>query len=129
WQGLASRGRQRERSRTMSTRTLDSRTGRSRVACTLVLLAGLMLAGAATVWAQSDAPAAADNPSAPKPTARAVPPIIELGHFRPHDARGLNVVEAPKAEGVPYDGFKIQWGAAFNQQFQGQRPAQTATPV
>jgi hypothetical protein len=55
--------------------------------------------------------------------------MIELGHFRPHDARGLNVFEAPKEEGVPYDGFKIQWGAAFTQQFQGLRHENTATPV
>jgi len=60
----------------------------------------------------------ADNPSAPKATARAIPPPIEIAFYRAHDARGLNVFEAPKEEGVPYTGFKLQWGAAFTQQFQ-----------
>ena len=33
--------------------------------------------------------------------------------------RGINVFEAPKAEGVPFTGFKMSFGAAFTQQFQG----------
>ncbi|HTM57282.1 MAG TPA: hypothetical protein VL123_02580 [Candidatus Udaeobacter sp.] len=45
-------------------------------------------------------------------------PSVEIQYFRPHDARGLNVFEAPKVEGAPYEGNKIQWGAAFTQQFQ-----------
>jgi len=38
------------------------------------------------------------------------------------------VFEAPKEEGVLYTGFKIQWGAAFTQQFQGLRHENTANP-
>ena len=46
-------------------------------------------------------------------------PAIEIQHIRPADARGLNVFEPPKNDGVPYTGFKLAWGAAFTQQFQG----------
>lgn len=58
------------------------------------------------------------NPSAIKPTERAQEVPIHVSYFRPNDARGLNVFEAPKRETVPYKGFDIQWGAAFTQQFQ-----------
>ncbi len=44
---------------------------------------------------------------------------ITLQHYRPNDQRGINMFEAPKDEGVSYDGFKIDFGAAFTQQFQG----------
>jgi len=46
-------------------------------------------------------------------------PTIEIQHIRPMDWRGLNVFEAPKDDAVPYTGFKLTWGAAFTQQFQG----------
>src|SRR5438094_7043733 len=92
-------------------------SGRCIVALSLVLLA---------------APAAAQDASAPDSatggtatprydTARVQPQPIQLGHFRPFDARGINVFEPPKAEGVTYDGFKLEWAAAFTQQFQGLR--------
>ena len=111
----------------MRTHLLDKGRSAGRVACGVALLVGLALAAAGTAWAESDSPAT-DNPSAIKPTSRAIPPPIEIGYFRPHDARGLNVFEAPKEEAVTYDGFKIQWGAAFTQQFQGLRHENTAAP-
>jgi hypothetical protein len=46
-------------------------------------------------------------------------PTIEIQHFRPADQRGLNMFEPPKKDEVPYTGFKLSWGAAFTQQFQG----------
>lgn len=45
-------------------------------------------------------------------------PAITIQHLRPSDQRGLNVFEAPKEDGVPYAGFRLDWGAAFTQQFQ-----------
>src|SRR4051812_46267517 len=45
-------------------------------------------------------------------------PAIEMQNYRPEDKRGINVFEAPKDESVEYGGFKLQWGAAFTQQFQ-----------
>lgn len=69
------------------------------------------------------------NPSAPKATERAEPQPVVISHFRPYDARGLNLFEPSKQEGVPYDGFKLAWGAAFTQQYQSLAHKNAATPV
>ena len=45
-------------------------------------------------------------------------PAIVIQNTRPSDRRGLNVFEPPKNDGVPYTGFKLDFGAAFTQQFQ-----------
>lgn len=55
-------------------------------------------------------------------------PKIELQNYRPEDQRGINVFEPPKTDNAPYDGFKIYWGAAFTQQFQGLDHKNTASP-
>ena len=55
-------------------------------------------------------------------------PAIEFQHIRPADARGLNVFEPPKDDSIPYTGFKLGWGAAFTQQFQGLQHSNTAAP-
>jgi hypothetical protein len=55
-------------------------------------------------------------------------PTVEVQNYRPEDKRGINVFEAPKDESVPYTGFKLQWGAAFTQQFQGLDHSNTAAP-
>jgi hypothetical protein len=52
-----------------------------------------------------------------------------IQRLRPVDSRGINVYEAPKFDGVPYTGFKLGWGAAFTQQFQGLEHSNTAAPV
>jgi hypothetical protein len=39
-------------------------------------------------------------------------------YFRPMDKRGLNMFETPKVAGVPFNGFALQLGASFTQQFQ-----------
>ena len=57
-------------------------------------------------------PAAAQDP-APVPSR----PIV-LQHFRPNDQRGINMFETPKDEGVEYNGFKLDFGAAFTSQLQ-----------
>ena len=58
----------------------------------------------------------------------ATAPNVEMQNYRPEDKRGINVFEAPKDEGIGYDGFKLQWGAAFTQQFQGLDHSNTASP-
>ena len=58
----------------------------------------------------------------------AMAPKVEVQNYRPEDKRGINVFEAPKDESVAYDGFKLQWGAAFTQQFQGLDHSNTAAP-
>src|SRR5437762_10030311 len=45
-------------------------------------------------------------------------PIV-IQHLRPADSRGLNVFEAPKDDPIAYTGFRLDFGAAFTQQFQG----------
>jgi hypothetical protein len=52
------------------------------------------------------------------PASRTVNPIV-IQHLRPVDKRGINMFEAPKDDNVPYTGFRVDWGAAFTQQFQG----------
>jgi hypothetical protein len=55
-------------------------------------------------------------------------PGIVMQNYRPEDKRGINVFEAPKDESLAYEGFKLQWGAAFTQQFQGLDHSNTADP-
>lgn len=92
------------------------------------------LAGAAVLALALGAPGAFaqtepdSNLSAPPATERARPAVIVIDRLRPHDARGLNVFEAPKHETVPYTGFQIQWGAAFTQQYQDLNHDNTANP-
>lgn len=45
-------------------------------------------------------------------------PQITIQRLRPVDQRGINVFETPKRDAVRYTGFKLDWGAAFTQQFQ-----------
>ncbi len=63
----------------------------------------------------------------PRPPAYIARPA-EIQHYRPVDQRGINVFEAPKEAGVPYTGFKLNFGAAFTQQFQSLDHSNTATP-
>ncbi|HYC51210.1 MAG TPA: hypothetical protein VEB19_08910, partial [Gemmatimonadaceae bacterium] len=71
--------------------------------------------------------AAQDSSETPKDTTTAKPaaavwslvPQQVIQYARPGDQRGLNMFESPKQEGVPFTGFKLGWGAAFRQQFQG----------
>jgi hypothetical protein len=66
--------------------------------------------------------------AAPPATPRAQVRMITLSHFRPHDARSLTLFEPPKPEIVPYEGFRLEWGAAFTQQFQALDHENNATP-
>jgi hypothetical protein len=54
-------------------------------------------------------------------------PVIQ--NLRPADQRGINVFETPKDDGVPFTGFKLDWGGAFTQQFQSLTHENTASPV
>jgi len=51
----------------------------------------------------------------------------EIQYYRPMDQRGINVFESPKEEGVPYTGFKLNFGAAFTQQYQALDHSNSAT--
>ena len=101
----------------------------------LATLAGALPAAAQTVSLASatraDSAAHADSttakPKPAKPMRYAAPPT-EIQHLRPADQRGLNVFESPKEEGVAFDGFKLNWGGAFTQQFQNITHQNSAAP-
>ena len=99
-----------------------------RWACAAALVALLAMPAAAQDEASYDTAGVGQNPSAPAAMERAHPQLIQISHFRAHDVRGLNIFEPSKAEGVPYTGFKLQWGAAFTQQFQDLKHQNTAAP-
>jgi hypothetical protein len=53
-------------------------------------------------------------------------PQITMQYYKPQDQRALNQFETPKVAGANFDGFKLSWGAAFTQQFQGLSHQNTA---
>ena len=61
-------------------------------------------------------------------TAVSKAPSIEIQYMRANDQRGVNVFETPKVAGASYGGFKLSFGAAFTQQFQGLGHSNTAAP-
>jgi hypothetical protein len=71
---------------------------------------------------------AATKPVKEKRSFLSTAPQIEMQNYRPEDKRGINVFEAPKDEAADYAGFKLQWGAAFTQQFQGLDHSTTSAP-
>ena len=99
--------------------------------------AALLVSG--TAVAQQVPPAETPTETAPatdpKPDAEKPPDLnilkerpISMQHFRPLDKRGLHIFEAPKAPGVEYTGFKLDWGAAFTSQVQSLSHSNTALP-
>src|SRR5688572_20623998 len=70
-----------------------------------------------------------DSGSAGRTSKPAVQPAITIQHIRPQDQRGIPMFEAPKDDGVPFLGFKLDWGAAFTQQFQGLKHENSAIAV
>jgi hypothetical protein len=55
-------------------------------------------------------------------------PPLEIQHIRAADQRGLNVFESPKEDGIPFNGFKLNWGGAFTQAYQNVTHSNTAAP-
>jgi hypothetical protein len=51
-------------------------------------------------------------------TSTSLAPEVRIRYIRPQDQRGVNTFEAPKVAGAPYEGFHLDWTAAFTQQFQ-----------
>ena len=80
-----------------------------------------------TVAASEDKALKTDTPAQDSAPARGRK--INLQYFRPQDQRGLNVFETSKVPGAEYDGFKVDWGAAFTTQLQDLSHSNTATPV
>ena len=102
---------------------------------TSVLVA--LAAFAMPAFAQNNAPVDTTIKTTPAATADApakkaeTPSLVqsmEIGRLRPVDQRGINVYETPKNDGIPFTGFKLGWGAAFTQQFQGLSHSNAAAP-
>jgi hypothetical protein len=99
----------------------------SLLALTSAAILGTASAGAQTVVASAEitgADSTASTDTTGTPTTKAAKKAllqkpITMQNFRPNDQRGLNVFEAPKEAGVPFTGFKMDFGAAFTQQYQG----------
>ena len=71
-----------------------------------------------------------DSTTAPESARSAMSLLVqqtEIQRLRPNDQRGINVFEAPKEELVPFTGFRLGFGAAFTQQFQGISQHNTGT--
>jgi hypothetical protein len=94
----------------------------------LAALLATAVAGAATAQQPSNSPskssgtaAAASNDTTTKAAPQKVSLYrpLEIAHIRPADKRGVNVFEAPKDDAVPFTGFALSFGGAFNQEFQG----------
>jgi hypothetical protein len=81
-----------------------------------------------TAVAASDSAVVDSAAKKPARMMRVGAPPVEIQHLRPADQRGLNVFESPKEEGVPFTGFKLNWGGAFTQQFQNLTHQNTAAP-
>lgn len=74
----------------------------------------------------SGKPDSAAKPAATTAVSKA--PGIEIQYVRANDQRGINVFETPKKAGALYEGFKLSFGAAFTQQFQGLAHNNSAAP-
>jgi hypothetical protein len=105
----------------------------------LPTLAALLSAG--TLAAQTTIAAAVTEPAVPvTATEDTVKPEAEIEgraslfrevtmqYFTPQDQRGINTFESPKEAGAPFTGFRLDWGAAFTQQFQSLDHSNTAEP-
>ena len=87
-------------------------------ACTLLVWSPVAAQDA--IDTQSQASSASEVASEPETSATAsTTSQIVIQHLRPADQRGVRMFEAPKNDDVPFTGFRIDWSAAFAQQFQG----------
>jgi hypothetical protein len=77
--------------------------------------------------AQSPEPASGSEKASPAAEAAVLPPIT-IQHIRPADQRGINVFEPPKDDATPFQGFRIEFGGSFTQQFQMLDHRNTAAP-
>jgi hypothetical protein len=95
------------------------------VLAALLLTAAPLAAQAPPAEPATGTPAAAQDPAPAADEGRRI--IIQ--HFKPNDQRGLNMFETPKAPGVEYTGFKMDFGASFTSQVQSLEHRNTAVPV
>jgi hypothetical protein len=77
-------------------------------------------------------PAAAQEPPRAQEEQEEKSPLeprpIVIQHLRPVDQRGINVFETSKEPGAPFTGFRLDFNAAFTQQFQDLTHRNAALP-
>jgi hypothetical protein len=98
----------------------------------LILLAGLLaLIAPAALVAQNatESKGSGTGTDSAKPASKFFQPEIVIQHLRPQDKRGINIFEPPKEDVIPFTGFRLDWGAAFTQQFQGLEHSNGAVAV
>lgn len=93
-----------------------------------LLSLALPLAAAAQDTTQPAPPEPASDTAVATAAAVSMQPSLVIQHMRPNDKRGLYIFESPKNDDVPYTGFRLNWGAAFTQQFQSLSHTNTASP-
>jgi hypothetical protein len=96
----------------------------------LILLSALLAIVPASAPAQttSEGKATPSSTDSAKPKSQLQPDLV-IQHIRPQDKRGLFMFESPKDDAVPFTGFRLDWGAAFTQQFQSLDHSNTALAV
>ena len=61
--------------------------------------------------------------------ARSLDRKIGIQYIRPQTKAGLNIFETTKVAGADFDGFRVDWGAAFTTQVQDLSHSNTSAPV
>jgi hypothetical protein len=92
----------------------------------IAIIVAILVAGAASAQQPSPRPDKSDSTLTKAAVSNL--PAIAIQHIRPQDKRGLYIFEAPKNDGVPYNGFRLDFGAAFTQQFQSLDHESKAAP-
>jgi hypothetical protein len=91
--------------------------------------AGVVTAQQPSNSSTTTASASADTTSKAAPKKVSLYRPMEIAHIRPADKRGVNVFETPKDDSVPFNGFALSFGGAFNQEFQGLDHSNSASAV
>lgn len=93
-------------------------------------LAALTIAGSAAAQTGPDTTQATTTTvTTGAPEKASLVPQSVIQRIRHQDQRGINVFEAPKNDVIPFDGFRLDFGAAFTQQFQDLSHSNTSTAV
>lgn len=73
--------------------------------------------------------AVSDTGTAARPSPISTQPPVSIQYIRPADQRGINMFEPPKRAAAPYTGFRLDWSAAFTQQFQALEHSNSAAEL
>ena len=86
----------------------------------------ILAAAVAPAAAQTSSGANGSGEEAAEKAAPSMAKTLIIQNMRPQDQRGLVVFEPPKEDDIPFEGFALDFGAAFTQQFQALDHSNTA---